>query len=188
MSNVGITLPALCSLLSCSSRALYLRSSQRAPRVLCRLPLLPAGYMWPSLGFNLCLGICARTPCGNNPNWTNRFLIFNFVCFRVHVSCKGCNVLTLAGFCCLTCCVYCQWCILFEVKLWNINLGNTLELRCVVHFGSSVLGASCAPTLFLFHPRTDTPVFHTKAYTVSMWHLILPNPSRLKTATKHTPT
>ena len=64
MPNVGITLPALCSLLSCSSRALYLRSSQRAPRVLCRLPLLLAGYMWPSQGFNLCLGICAWTPCG----------------------------------------------------------------------------------------------------------------------------
>ena len=59
-------------------------------------------------------------------------------------------------------------CIILSETLEQKSYGNTLELCCVVPFGSSVLGASCAPTLFLFPPRTDTPVFSTPRHTLCL--------------------
>ena len=127
----------------------------------CCAPSLLAGCMLPGHGFNICLGFSAK-PRDQNQSKLNKhvFLLVQFLCFGVHVFGVSCNTWTLTGSCCLTCSVFVNVAP-FLNETQKLKSWNTLELSCVVHFGSSVLGASCAPTLF-FPPRTDTPVFQQR--------------------------
>ena len=163
--SLHLLVPLLaCPLLALSS----LCASRPCAACLCFL----AGYVWPSLGFNLCLGARAK-PSSQTWSKLNKFVsevLQTVVYFRVHLFWMPCNMLTpLFG--CLSWTFCCGVNVAVHYVKWNsgtkVLREHTWTLLCRAFWVKCVGSVMCSHP-FSFPPSTDTPVFHTLAHIVSM--------------------